>query len=127
MIIDAPTEGPVTSILRGMPHALITGTSSGFGLLTAERLAALGWTVTGAMRDPARASEERRWESIELDLSDESSIEAVAGHVGAKHGRVDALISDALQQRRNAKREQKLLRRTSICILSLRWKGGRVV
>jgi hypothetical protein len=27
---------------------------------------------------------------------------------------VDALVSDALQQRRNAKREQKLLRRTSI-------------
>jgi hypothetical protein len=39
---------------------------------------------------------------------------------------VDALISDALQQRRNAKREQNC-RRTSICILSLRWKGGRVV
>jgi hypothetical protein len=40
---------------------------------------------------------------------------------------VDALISDALQQRQNAKREQKLLWRTSICILSRRWKGGRVV
>ena len=78
-----------------MPHALITGTSSGFGLLTAERLTDLGWTVTGAMRNPARAKDETRWETVEIDLTQDDSIEAVAAHVGERYGRLDALVSNA--------------------------------
>jgi NAD(P)-dependent dehydrogenase (short-subunit alcohol dehydrogenase family) len=78
-----------------MPHALVTGTAAGFGKLTAERLVGLGWTVTGAMRNPSRAADESRWETIELDLTDETTIVAAAAHVGERSGRLDALISNA--------------------------------
>jgi NAD(P)-dependent dehydrogenase (short-subunit alcohol dehydrogenase family) len=78
-----------------MSNALVTGTSSGLGKLTAERLVALGWTVTGAQRNPAAAASEQRWETIALDLTDHVSIEAAAGHVRERHGRLDALVSNA--------------------------------
>ena len=78
-----------------MPNALITGTSSGLGKLTAERLAALGWTVTGAQRNPGAAANEQRWETIALDLTDQASIDATAAHVRESHGRLDALVSNA--------------------------------
>ena len=78
-----------------MPNALITGTSSGLGKLTAERLVALGWAVTGAQRNPAAAANEQRWETIALDLTDEASIEASAAHVRGSNGRLDALVSNA--------------------------------
>ena len=78
-----------------MPNALITGTSSGLGKLTAERLVALGWAVTGAQRNPTAAANEQRWETIALDLTDEASIEAAAARVRGSNGRLDALVSNA--------------------------------
>jgi NAD(P)-dependent dehydrogenase (short-subunit alcohol dehydrogenase family) len=70
--------------------ALVTGTSSGFGLATAERLTNLGWSVVGAMRDPSRAGTVP-WEPVPLDLRDPASIIAVA----ARFGTLDALVSNA--------------------------------
>jgi NAD(P)-dependent dehydrogenase (short-subunit alcohol dehydrogenase family) len=64
-------------------------------MLTAARLAGLGWTVTGGMRDPARAAGETRWETVELDLTDETTIEAAVAHIAETHARLDALISNA--------------------------------
>ena len=78
-----------------MPNALITGTSSGLGQLTAERLMALEWTVTGAQRTPAAAAGEQRWETLALDLTDQASIDAAAAHVRESPGRLDALVSNA--------------------------------
>jgi len=78
-----------------MAHALVTGTSSGLGLLAAEGLVERDWTVTGAMRNPSRAAGETRWETIELDLTDQATIDAVAAHIGERHGRLDALVSNA--------------------------------
>ena len=78
-----------------MPHALVTGTSTGFGLLATQRLVELGWTVTGAMRDASRAADETRWETVELDLTDQATIDATAAHIGELHGRLDALVSNA--------------------------------
>jgi NAD(P)-dependent dehydrogenase (short-subunit alcohol dehydrogenase family) len=75
-----------------MPNALITGTSSGLGRLTAERLTALGWTLTGAQRTP---SGNRPWETLALDLTDQASIDAAAASVRDRHGRLDALVSNA--------------------------------
>jgi NAD(P)-dependent dehydrogenase (short-subunit alcohol dehydrogenase family) len=78
-----------------MPNALVTGTSSGLGLLTAEGLVERGWTVTGAMRNRSRAAAENRWETLELDLTDTSTIDAASAHIGERHGRLDALVSNA--------------------------------
>src|SRR6266480_4588952 len=78
-----------------MPHALITGTSSGLGKLTAERLVALGWTVTGAQRRAAAATDADRWETIAVDLTDQASIDAAHALVRDRLGRLDALISNA--------------------------------
>jgi NAD(P)-dependent dehydrogenase (short-subunit alcohol dehydrogenase family) len=75
-----------------MPNALVTGTSSGLGKLTAERFVSLGWTVTGAARNPTG---EESFETIALDLADESMIERAAAHVRDRHGRLDALVSNA--------------------------------
>jgi len=78
-----------------MPTALVTGTSSGFGLATADRLTNLGWTVLGAMRDPSRAHAAARWEPVPLDLRDPSSIRALAARVQERFGALDALVSNA--------------------------------
>ena len=74
-----------------MPTALVTGTSSGFGLATAERLTDLGWTVLGGMRDPSRAAHDVRWEPVALDLRDPDSIRALARTVAERFGSLDAL------------------------------------
>ena len=76
-----------------MPTAIVTGTSSGFGRATAERLMRLGWAVTGTLRDP-RTTGDEGWETIGLDLRDPDSIEAVAT-VCERIGALDALISNA--------------------------------
>jgi NAD(P)-dependent dehydrogenase (short-subunit alcohol dehydrogenase family) len=75
-----------------MPNALITGTSSGLGKLTAERFVSLGWAVTGAARNP---SGEESFETIPLDLADEAMIDRAAAHVRDRHGHLDALVSNA--------------------------------
>jgi NAD(P)-dependent dehydrogenase (short-subunit alcohol dehydrogenase family) len=77
-----------------MPHALVTGTSSGLGALTAERLVGLGWAVTGTARRPPE-SPGAGWEVLALDLTDEASIESVAARLAEAPGRLDALVSNA--------------------------------
>ena len=77
-----------------MPTAIVTGTSTGFGRSTAERLVRLGWTVIGTLRDPMRATGDEGWETIGLDLRDPDSIEAVAV-VCERIGALDALVSNA--------------------------------
>jgi NAD(P)-dependent dehydrogenase (short-subunit alcohol dehydrogenase family) len=78
-----------------MPNALVTGTSSGLGELTAKRLLTLGWDVTGASRRSSNTSHDDRFETITLDLADQASIAEAAAHVGERHARLDALVSNA--------------------------------
>lgn len=66
------------------PVALITGTSSGFGLLTAITLARRGYRVIATMRDLGRSKElvqqaeqagvRERIHLLALDVTDEASI-----------------------------------------------------
>ncbi len=78
-----------------MPVALVTGTSSGFGRGTAERLVALGWTVAATVRDPAQTAVPQGCDAVALDLRDPGSIVAAAADVQERYGRLDALVSNA--------------------------------
>ena len=82
---------------------LITGTSSGFGLLTAARLASKGHQVIATMRDPAKqnallAEVKKRggeMEVLRLDVTQKNTIAAVIEHIAKKYGRLDVLINNA--------------------------------
>src|SRR6476469_9369618 len=79
-----------------MPTVLITGTSTGFGRVTTELLAARGWRVFAAMRDlkrkdpPERALKDaglsERVTFVQLDVTDPASIEAAVTTVLSKTG-----------------------------------------
>lgn len=61
-----------------LPHALVTGTSSGIGAAIAQRLLRDGWRVTGVSRRPA-VFDHPAFRHLSLDLSDADAIpDAVA-------------------------------------------------
>src|SRR5262249_58269177 len=60
-----------------MPHALVTGASSGIGAAIVERLLRDGWRVTGVSRGPARF-DNPAFRHLPLDLSD---VDAIGGAV----------------------------------------------
>ncbi len=78
---------------------LVTGGSSGFGLLIAKRFAAAGDTVVATMRNPARAdsalTDIAGCEVIALDVTDQASVDAAVSHTLAAHGRIDVLVNNA--------------------------------
>jgi len=87
-------------------QVLITGTSSGFGLVAAVELARRGWQVTATMRNldkrgaleeaVKRAGVAARVEIAALDVTDPASIEAaVAALLAASEGRLDAVVHNA--------------------------------
>jgi len=89
-----------------MRTVLITGTSSGFGLLATVELARRGWRVFATMRDLARkapldAAVEKAGvsgsvEIVRLDVTKPDSVrEAVATVTRATGGRLDAVVHNA--------------------------------
>ena len=87
---------------------LITGTSSGFGELTAYQLASEGHVVYASMRgmvtsNAEKAEKARRYavehgvdiRPVELDVQDQGSIDAAVAQVIADQGRIDVLIHNA--------------------------------
>jgi NAD(P)-dependent dehydrogenase (short-subunit alcohol dehydrogenase family) len=81
---------------------LITGTSSGFGRDTAETLFRAGHTVYASMRGPqgknqeaAEALQKLGIKTVELDVSDDASVEAGVKKVLAEAGKIDVLINNA--------------------------------
>ncbi|KAA6461844.1 SDR family oxidoreductase [Acidobacteria bacterium AB60] len=85
--------------------ALITGASSGFGLLTTVALARRGWHVLATMRDLGRSGklEETaraagvgdRLELVKLDVTQPEQIRAVADRVAAGPEPLHALVNNA--------------------------------
>ena len=87
---------------------LITGASSGFGLLTARALAEKGHTVYAAMRDieghnAKIAAEVREADRagaaplhvIEMDVTSTESVDAAVGRIIDAEGRIDVVVNNA--------------------------------
>jgi NAD(P)-dependent dehydrogenase (short-subunit alcohol dehydrogenase family) len=83
-----------------MKSVLVTGSSSGIGRATVERLARDGWKVFAAVRDPADVPTAGvgagEVAPIVLDVTDAKSLEAAAAEVReSTGGSLDALVSNA--------------------------------
>ena len=73
---------------------LITGCSTGFGLLTALRFQREGWTTVSTMRSPAKA-DERLAEVVALDVTSDASVREAVDGVLSAHGLIDVLVNNA--------------------------------
>jgi NAD(P)-dependent dehydrogenase (short-subunit alcohol dehydrogenase family) len=95
-------------IMNSKQVVLITGSSTGFGRLFANTLARNGHTVFATMREPGgrnakNASEIRTLAEkdslpmyvLELDVTDDSSVERAVNAAVAKAGRIDVAINNA--------------------------------
>ncbi len=86
-----------------MAVALLTGCSSGFGLLSAVRLAEGGMTVVATVRDLDRDARLRcaladagvEAEVDQLDVTDVVSVDRSVEGVLSRHGRIDVLVNNA--------------------------------
>jgi len=83
-------------------NILITGASSGFGALIASHLIKAGHRVVGTVRDPegrnATATAELRAlgaQVVEIDVTNDSSVEAGVAQAQEKLGHIDVLINNA--------------------------------
>ena len=84
---------------------LVTGATSGLGLVTAEQLAACGATVVLLGRDADKTSRvcaeiatrtgNARLSTVVADMGDLEAVRRVAGEIADLHGRLDVLIHNA--------------------------------
>jgi NAD(P)-dependent dehydrogenase (short-subunit alcohol dehydrogenase family) len=81
---------------------LITGSSAGFGFDAAETLAAAGHRVFASMRgiegrnkEKAEALRAKKIEVVELDVTNDASVDAAVAQVLKAAGRIDVLINNA--------------------------------
>jgi NAD(P)-dependent dehydrogenase (short-subunit alcohol dehydrogenase family) len=72
--------------------AVVTGASAGIGKACASRLAAAGWSVTGASR---RGTAEAGWTGLVMDVDSDASVSDGIAHVMKNEGRIDALVAAA--------------------------------
>lgn len=92
-----------------MKKIIVTGSSSGFGLLTVKTLAAKGHTVYATMRNVGTKNAETAqqlldWAKInhadvkvlELDVTSDASVQEAVGKIAAEtNGQIDVLINNA--------------------------------
>lgn len=73
--------------------ALVTGASSGFGMLAAQRFRALGFRVFGTSRTGGGGGE--GIEMLKLDVDDDASVHGACNALLGRAGRLDVLVNNA--------------------------------
>ncbi|MDW3689154.1 SDR family NAD(P)-dependent oxidoreductase [Cupriavidus sp. CV2] len=74
---------------------LITGASSGFGLLLANSLHKQGFDVIGTSREPEKYAGKVAFKLLRLDISDDNSISAFAEELFRNIKQLDVLVNNA--------------------------------
>lgn len=95
----------ILSSCQSQPVALVTGTSSGFGLLISLALAEQGYQVISTMRDLSKQDQllkeadkkglRNQLSLLCMDVTSEQSIRSTVKAVIDKFGRIDVLINNA--------------------------------
>lgn len=74
---------------------LITGASSGFGLMLGQRLHAQGFTVIGTSREPHKHADTVPFRLLRLDIDDDQSIQTFVGELFRVAPHLDVLVNNA--------------------------------
>lgn len=74
---------------------LVTGASSGFGLLIANELHSKGYTVIGTSRNPEKYAAKLPFKMLALDLDSDESISTLPERLFKEIGKLDVLINNA--------------------------------
>ena len=74
---------------------LVTGASSGFGLLIANKLHQSGYHVIGTSRDPEKYQAKLPFKLLALDIADDDSIESFGKELFSQVKQLDVLINNA--------------------------------
>ena len=87
-------------MMHDRPVALVTGANQGIGFQIAKQLAEHGFTVLVGSRDLERGKEtakslEGDCRAIQLDVTDQASIDAAAVRIRHELGRLDVLVNNA--------------------------------
>jgi len=98
----------MTSTTPSQQIVIVTGASSGFGRMTAERLGKAGHFVYAAMRDIDGRNQQAAADlagqavnggpdlrPVEMDVTDDASVEAAITAVIAESGRIDVIVHNA--------------------------------
>lgn len=74
---------------------LITGASSGFGLMLANRLHQQGFNVIGTSREPEKYAGKVQFKLLRLDIDDDSSIRSFTEELFRHTQQLDVLVNNA--------------------------------
>ena len=76
-------------------NILVTGASSGFGLLVAHELHKRGYNVIGTSRNPEKIQSTVPFKIVALDITDDNSISSFGKKLFAEIDTLDVLINNA--------------------------------
>lgn len=76
-------------------NVLVTGASSGFGLLLAKELYKKGYNVIGTSRNPEKMQSTVPFKVLTLDITNDSSINSFGRNLFAEIDKLDVLINNA--------------------------------
>src|SRR5262249_42832051 len=105
---NAPPQSPERTLMSNPKAILLTGASSGFRAMTVRALADAKHIVYAGMRDicgrnaPAAAAARRYADEhsvtlrpVQMDVSDQASVDGAVAAVLAEAGRIDVLVHNA--------------------------------